>query len=152
MQDVQESILSLSFSRQILKSISDKISNYLDKNAERDEKNNGKNDKINGRNGRNGGGTYDGKHKDKDQEVIYNSDKSNPHWRLQEGENFSKIFYNCQKDCPKKSDNKLNCMKFFVRGVCDKSCNRAHSLSKDNSKKFEKFLADCREEAAKKDF
>jgi hypothetical protein len=66
MQDVQESILSLSFSRQILKSISDKISNYLDKNAERDEKNNGKNDKINGRNGRNGGGTYDGKHKEKD--------------------------------------------------------------------------------------
>jgi hypothetical protein len=40
----------------------------------------------------------------------------------------------------------------FVRGLCDKSCNHAHSLSKDDSKKFEKFIADCREDAAKKDF
>jgi hypothetical protein len=117
MQDVQESILSLSFSRQIPKSISDRFSNYLDKNSEKDDKNHGKNGKSNGKNGKNGGGNYDGKHKDKDQEVLYNPDKSNPHWRLQEGENFSKIFYNHQKDCPKTSNNKLICMKFLSE-VC----------------------------------
>jgi hypothetical protein len=75
-----------------------------------------------------------------------------PPWRLQEGENFSKVFYKKQKECPKTGDGKLICMKFFVRGLCDKSCSRAHSLSKEDSKKFEKFLADCCKAAAKKDF
>jgi len=148
MQDVQDSILHLSFSRQIPKAITDKISSHLEKISDKDDKNNGKNGKLNG--GRNGNG---GNHnKNKDQEVIYNQDKANPHWRLQEGENFSKIFYHKQKECPKTSEGKLICMKFFLRGLCDKSCNRAHNLSKDDTKKFEKFVADCREEAAKKDF
>jgi hypothetical protein len=32
-------------------------------------------------------------------------------------------------------------------------CNRAHSISKEDSKKFDKFVADCGETAAaKKDF
>jgi len=148
MHEVQESILSLSFSRQIPKSISDKIDNYLEKQADKEDK--GKQDKKNG--GGNGNGNGNNSDNKKNQEVRYNSDKSNPHWRLQEGENFSKVFYDKQKECPKTVDGKLICMKFFVRGLCDKGCSRAHSLSKEDSKKFEKFVADCHEAAAKKDF
>jgi hypothetical protein len=145
MQDVQESILNLSFSHQIPKAISDKITSH------HDDKNNGKNGKFNGgRNGYQNGENRDGKNKDQD--VIHNQDKSNPHWRLQDSENFSKFRYHKQKECPKTSEGKLICMKFFLRGLCDKSCNRAHSLSKEDAKKFEKFIADCREEAAKEDF
>jgi len=138
MQQVQESILSLYFSRQIPKSISNKINNYLEKNADKDDK--GKNGKYNGGYGKNQG---EGKNKNQVKDVICNSDKSNPHWRLQDGANFSKVFYNRQKECPKTSDGKLICMKFLVRGLCDKACNRAHSLLKDDSKKFDKFVADC---------
>ena len=112
MQDVQDSILNLSFSRQIPKTISDKISAHLEKIANKDDKNNGKNSKFNGgQNGHQNGGNHDGKNKD--QEVIHNQDKANPHWRLQDGENFSKIFYHKQKECPKMSEGKLICMKFF---------------------------------------
>jgi len=148
MHEDQESILSLSFSHQIPKSISDKIDNYLEKQADKEDK--GKQDKKNG--GGNGNGNGNNSDNKKNQEVRYNSDKSNPHWRLQEGENFSKVFYDKQKECPKTVDGKLICMKFFVRGLCDKACSRAHSLSKEDSKKFEKFVADCRKAAAKKDF
>ena len=151
MQDVQESILNLWFSRQIPKAISDKIASHLEKISDKDDKNNGKNGKFNGgRNEYQNGGNRDGKNKDQD--VIHNQDKSNPHWRLQDSENFSKFCYHKQKECPKMSVGKLICMKFFLRGLCDKSCNRAHSLSKEDAKKFEKFIADCREEAAKEDF
>jgi hypothetical protein len=146
--EVQESILCLSFSRQIPKSISVKIDNHLEKIADKDDKD--KNDKRNGKtNGNGNGNNQDNK---KNQEVLYNSDKSNPQWRLQEGENFSKVFYNKQKECPKTSDRILICMKFFVRGLCDKACTRAHSLSKDDAKKFEKFIVDCCKTATKKDF
>lgn len=85
----------------------------------------------------------------KNQEMIYNSDKSYAHWKLKDGENFSKVFYHKQKECPKTPDGKLICMKFFLRGLCDRSCNRAHALSKDDSKKFEKFVMDCCEGASK---
>jgi hypothetical protein len=91
MQDVQDSILNLSFSRQIPRTISDKISAHLEKIADKDDKNNGKNGKFNGgRNGHQNGGNHNGKNKD--QVLIHNQDKANPHWRLQDGENFSKIF------------------------------------------------------------
>jgi len=151
MQDVQESILNLSFSHRIPKAISNKITSHHEKISDKDDKNNGKNVKFNGgRNGYQNGENRDSKNKDQD--VIHNQDKSNPHWRLQDGEKFSKIFYHKQKECPKTSEGKLICMKFFLRGLCDKSYNRAHSLSKEDAKKFEKFIADCREEAAKKDF
>jgi len=146
MHEVKDSILNLAFSRQIPKSISDKMNNHLEKFADKDDK--GKNGKLKG-GSNNNGNNQDGK---KNQEVLYNSDKSNNHWRLQEGENFSKVFYNKQKECPKTADGKLICMKFFVRGLCDKSCSRAHTLSKEDIKKFEKFVAVCREAAAKKDF
>jgi hypothetical protein len=34
-----------------------------------------------------------------------------------------------QKKCPRNKDKKLICMKLFLHGVCDKSCNHAHKLS-----------------------
>jgi len=43
-------------------------------------------------------------------------------------------------------------MKFFLHGVCVKSCIRVHSLSADDTKKFDLFVADCRAKAAKTDF
>jgi hypothetical protein len=148
MHELQESILSLSFRRQIPKSISIKIDNHLEKITDKDDKD--KNGKRNGKtNGNGNGNNQDDK---KNQEVLYNSDKLNSQWRFQEGENFSKVFYNKQKECPKTSDGKLICMNFFVRGLCDKTCTGAHSLSKDDAKKFEKFIVDCRETVAKKDF
>jgi hypothetical protein len=67
MQDVQESVLNLSFGRQIPKAISDKISSHLEKIIDKDDKNNGKNGKFNGgRNGHQNSGNRGGK----DQEVI----------------------------------------------------------------------------------
>lgn len=91
MEDVQESILGFSFARNIPKSISDKIQNYLD---QKDKDNNGKNGEGKFGGGRNGKiklkGLGDGKGK---QDVIHNPDKSHPNWRLKDGENFSKLFY-----------------------------------------------------------
>jgi hypothetical protein len=51
MEDVQESILGFSFARNIPKSISDKIQNYLD---QKDKDNNGKNGEGKFGGGRNG--------------------------------------------------------------------------------------------------
>jgi hypothetical protein len=72
MHEVQDSILSLAFSRQIPKSISDKIDNHLEKLADKDDKR--KNGKQNG-GGNGNGNNQDGK---KNQDLLYNSDKSNP--------------------------------------------------------------------------
>jgi hypothetical protein len=51
----------------------------------------------------------------------------------------------------KKSVLKLqtgkNCMKFFLQGLCNKSCPRAQSLTKEDEKKFEAFAHSCREGA-----
>jgi hypothetical protein len=67
--------------------------------------------------------------------------------KLKKKENFGKIFYSNQKECPKTTEGKMICMKFFLRGVCTKSCNRVHSLSGDDKKKFDAFIKACREKA-----
>jgi len=150
MQDVQDSILDFSFARNIPKAISTKISNYLE-NKEKDG---------DGKNGKYGNGLGKNKFKDKKQgkddenkeDVLHNNDKSHPYWRIKDGENFSKVFYANQKHCPKTSDGKMICMKFLIRGMCDTSCTRAHSLSKEDSKNFDEFIAGCRERCKKPDF
>jgi hypothetical protein len=153
MMDIQDSILRMSFNQTLPKLIIDKISNYLESNKEKDKDGkDGKNGKLNGRNGhgnvhKNHGDDIKGK-----QDVVYNSDKSHPHWRLRDGENFTKVFYSQGKECPKMKDGKITCMKFLIRGLCDASCNRAHSLSKDNAKEFDGFIQDCHEGASKPDF
>jgi hypothetical protein len=42
-------------------------------------------------------------------------------------------------------------MKFYKRGVCFKSCPRAHAMSKDKEKSFD-FIQNCREGASEPDF
>jgi len=93
MTDIQDSILRMSFNQTLPKPIIDKISNYLESNKEKDKDGkDGKNGKLNGRNGhgnvhKNHGGDVKGK-----QDVVYIFDKSHPHWRLRDGENFTKVF------------------------------------------------------------
>jgi len=55
-------------------------------------------------------------------DIITDNDPKHAHWHLQDGENFSKLFYFNQKKCPKTKDGKIICMKLFIRGICDKSC------------------------------
>ncbi len=69
-------------------------------------------------------------------------------WHLKDGESFADLFYPHQDKCPKTQDGSFICMKFFLRGFCDKSCNRAHKLSKSEEKAFDNFVNNCR----KKDF
>jgi len=152
MSDIQESILRMSFKQTLPKPIIDKISNHLENIKEKDG--NGKNGK-NGKNGYNNGHKNqggDGKFKQDKHDVVYNQDKSHPHWRLRDGENFTKVFYNRGKECPKTKDGKIICMKFLIRGLCDASCSRAHSLSKEEAKEFDGFIQGCCEGASKPDF
>jgi len=103
-----------------------------------------------GRKGRNGK-RFPGQDKQDKQDLIYDNDKSHQGWRAKENENFAKVFYKHQSECPTTADSKLICMKFFLHGVCTKDCTRAHSLSADDSKKFESFINSCREKAPKQD-
>jgi hypothetical protein len=152
MEDVQESILGFSFARNIPKPIADKVQNYLE-NKDKDKGNGGKQDEEKGGGGGHGKNRFkpneDGKGK---AEVVHNSDKSHPNWRLKDGENFSKLFYHRQKDCPKTSNGKLFCMKFLIRGICDSACTRAHTLSNEDSKRFDEFVSWCRSGGQKPDF
>jgi len=98
-------------------------------------------------------GKVDKGNKDKDnknglkslKDIIVDNDPNHAPWRLQDGENFSKLFYFNQKKCPKMVDGKQICMKLFIRGICDKSCTRVHKLSKDDEKNFGHFVDRCRE-------
>ncbi len=138
MEEVQESILDFSFSRSIPKSISDKVHSLSDNK----DKDNNKDGKFAG-----GAGIGKGKFKGKDgkkEDVLHNTDKSHPNWRIKEGENFSKLFYSHQRECPKTKDGKLICMKFLIKGLCDTSCTRAHSLTGEDAKNFDEFVNWCR--------
>jgi hypothetical protein len=79
-----------------------------------------------------------------------NQDPSHLHWHIKDGENFSKLFYSNSKKCPKTSNGKLICMRYFLREICDKSCNRCHKLSKEDKKAFDNFVGRCREGGASK--
>ncbi len=83
-------------------------------------------------------------------DIITDNDPKHAHWRLQDGENFSRRFYHNQRKCPKTKDGKLICMKLFIRGICDKTCTRAHKLSTEDEKAFDEFVGHCREGGAEK--
>jgi hypothetical protein len=142
--DTQEAIIGLNFMQTLPKQLADKVSNLL--NPVKEEKN------SNGQ-GKNGkkfpGSNQDNKDK---QDLIYDNDKSHSQWKLKDNENFSKVFYAQQKECPKSAKGRLICMKFFIRGVCVKSCNRVHMLSNEDKKKFDSFISSCRAQAANADF
>jgi hypothetical protein len=143
MSETQDSILRHSFIQQIPKSISDKI-NFLLENT-KDNKHQG-GGKHNGRQGQ--GNEY---HHFKP-DIITDNDKNHTNWRIKEGEDFAKTFYKNQKQCPKTQDGKPICMKFFIRGFCDKNCTRVHKLSPDEEKNFNRFITNCRKGASKPDF
>ncbi len=106
-----------------------------------------------------GGGRFKGsedknKYKDKkneDKEVITDDNKAHQKWRVRNGESFSKVFYFNQKKCPKNKDGELLCMKFFITGICNSSCQRIHKLTPDDEKAFDKFVISCREANEGKD-
>jgi hypothetical protein len=125
----------------LLKSINEKITFQLDQTKDRKFNGNGK---IQGK--KNPGGNIDSK------DIIHDNNKNHLHWRLKEDENFSKIFYKNQKECPRTLEGKNICMKFFLGGICTKSCPRSHTLSREDKKKFEAFVNQCREGAGKPDF
>jgi hypothetical protein len=102
MSDIHDSILSLQFNQMLPKLIADKVQAAMNTNKE---------DKGSGF--PKGGKKLPGANQDqKDkQDLVYDSDKNHSQWRIKEGENFSKLFYTNQKECPKTSDGKLICMK-----------------------------------------
>jgi len=115
MSDVQDSILPHNFVQQIPKSISNKILNTQDIL---------KDGKVQG------GGKFQGK---QDQGnnikgngklvIVSDNDKNHSSWRAKSGKDFTKVFYKNQRQCPRTHDGKPICMKFFIRGFCDKSCS-----------------------------
>jgi len=143
MDDIQDAILGLSFNQMLPKTISDKVLALITPSKDG-------NGLRQGKNGKHFLGFNQDKQDNKD--LIYDNDRSHQGWRLKENENFAKIFYKNQKECPKTAEGKTICLKFFLCGVCTKDCSRAHSLSTDDKKKFEIFIKDCCEKAPRQDF
>jgi hypothetical protein len=138
---IQESILNLNFTQNIPKAISDKVLAQLGS---------GKDDKLQGL-GRLGGKKIPGASQDQDkQDLVFDNDKSNHKWQVRDNKNFSRVFYRNQ--CSKNAEGKLLCMKFFIRGLCTKTCNCAHTLTSEDKKNFGDFVDGCREKARKPDF
>jgi hypothetical protein len=140
MQESQDLILRHNFIQQLPKSIADR---FIDNEDIKDKNKNGRQGpKYNPHQEKQGG-----------KDIVTDPDKSHLRWRVQDGENYTTIFYKNQKKCPKTHDGKPICMKFFLRGFCDKSCTRAHKLTKDDEAEFDRFISRCREGgAAKPDF
>jgi len=92
------------------------------------------------------GGKTPGKGKpDDDSKTVYNNDKNHKRWRLQDGRQYSKVFFPFQKNCPKTKDGKQMCMKYLIRGFCDSSCTRVHKLSPEDEASFDIFYHKCRD-------
>jgi hypothetical protein len=64
-------------------------------------------------------------------------------WHLKQNENYSDLFWKNTDKCPKTKNGTLICMKYFIKGHCTKSCNRAHRLSKEDEKSFDELVAKC---------
>jgi hypothetical protein len=58
------------------------------------------------------------------------NEEQHPHWHLKEGENYGQLFYPYADKSPKTTNGSTICVRFFVRGFCEKTCTRAHKLSK----------------------
>jgi len=140
MQQLQSDIESQRFFYQLPKYLLDKIKS-TDDTSEKDK------DKY-----KNGGGLHNKKRLLEEKKDLLKKQRitENFHtqWHLKDGESFSEIFYPHQDKCPKTKEGTFICMKYFIRGFCDKACSRAHKVSKQEEKEFETFLNNCR----KKDF
>ena len=94
-------------------------------------------------------GKGNGKFKNKqneDQKPVYNNNKNHKKWRLQDGKEYSNIFFLHQKQCPKTTDGKQMCMKFLIRGLCEASCTTAQKLSQEDQTNFDRFYHKCHNE------
>ncbi len=137
MQDAQLHIEQHNFSHLLPSVLLDRIPNPNFKTPGPGGANGGKNGK---------GRKSDDKDGNKNKKSRITDDHST--WHIQEGDDFSSLFYANKNQCPMTEDGTLICMKFFIRGFCDKSCNRTHEISQDKEKEFESFLNNCR----RKDF
>lgn len=94
----------------------------------------------------------DGKH---DEEKKVKNMKPNQRWLLKrdENESFGKIFHHNIKSCPKQGD-KFICLKFWIKGECNKGCRNLHEQIKEDTKnRFGKWVQACRDgDVAEKDF
>jgi hypothetical protein len=143
MSETQDSILRHNFIQQIPKSLSDKVTTTQDGTRDGKFYAGGK---LQGKQG-NGPDPNKGK-----ADMITDNNKNHANWKVKQGEDFAKVFYRHQRQCPKTHDGKSICMKFFIRGFCDKSCMRVHKLTPDDEAAFDQFILHCREGAAKPDF
>ncbi len=139
MTETQDSILHHNFVQKIPKLLSDKVEGLWEGKSNGGNKQNSKQ-----------GGSHD--LNKGEPEIISDNDKNHLSWHIKQGEDFSKLFYKNQWQWPKTHDGKSNCMTFFIRGFCDKSCMRVHRLNQEDEKKFEHFILLCREGASKPDF
>jgi hypothetical protein len=129
MNDVQNSIRRYNFTQSIPRSILDKIQES-EKKLDKDDKKDG--------------GKTPGKGKpDDDSKTVYNNDKNHKRWRLQDGRQYSKVFFPFQKNCPKTKDGKQMCMKYLIRSFCDSSVIRVHKLSPEDEASFDIFYHKC---------
>jgi hypothetical protein len=143
MQDKQDLIIQHNFTYKLPKIILDKLQDIPDKKIGNKEK---EKDHISGKQE----GKQDQNKSMSIKDVLMNNDPSHLRWRIKDGENFSKTFYSNGKKCPKTPDGKLICMRFFLRGICNKTCTRSHKLSKEDEKAFDNFVGHCREGGASK--
>jgi hypothetical protein len=144
LSDTQDSIICHSFIQQIPKSLIEKV------NTQSESLKDGKS--FGGSKHQNKQGNGSEQKGGEKSEIITDSDKSHSQWRAKNGEDFAKVFYKNQHQCPKTKDGKIICMKLFIRGFCDKSCNRVHKLTPEDEKSFGEFILNCREGASKPDF
>jgi hypothetical protein len=87
--------------------------------------------------------------KDKDADKNSNKKKqriedNHKHWHIKPNENFSELFWKNSSRCPKTSNGSIICMKFFLKGFCNKGCNRVHKLTTEEEAAFEEFINKCR--------
>jgi hypothetical protein len=84
---------------------------------------------------------------------VANKNKAHQKWKVKQNESFGEVFFSNQDNRSKWGEN-LPCMKFHIKGHCFSGCTRLHSLSPDQTKSFDTFVASCRSKAAqvKSDF
>jgi hypothetical protein len=80
---------------------------------------------------------------DKDNKKKQRIKDNDEQWHIKPNEIFSELFWKNTSHCPKTKNENIICMKFFIKGFCTKTCNRAHKLTTKEEKEFEEFLKKC---------
>jgi hypothetical protein len=77
-------------------------------------------------------------------DLVTNNEKAYLKRHIKDGENYTNLFYKYQWKCPRNQEGEHICMKFFLCSFCEKSCMRAHKLSKEDEGEFNDFVKCCR--------